>query len=220
MRFSTSFVAALMVSAVVMVAQTAPDQPVVQEQSTNSGSSSNTSVGFKAMYGVGLPSYEGVDVNSETSGAWSVGAFYNWSTSGAVSFAVQPELHYVQESGISVSSVGNLEATTTISSLRLPILAKLQLFDRALIQPSIYAGPSFSYLLSAKNEINGQTEDLDDPTRFQIGLAIGIDVTFLQIFVVDLRYNTKFTKITEVTVANATSSVSMNSLRVGLGLRF
>lgn len=186
----------------------------------NGSSSSNSSWGFKGMVGWGLPSYEGVDQATATSAAaWSAGLFWNWSTGGLVSFAVQPELHYVSESGITTSTVVP-DITTTTTSLRLPILAKLELFSRAIIQPSIYVGPSFSYILSAKNEANGTTQDITDPNKFQVGLAFGIDVTFLQIFVLDFRYNTKFTAIKETTINGVTSSVTMNSFRVGLGLRF
>lgn len=146
-------------------------------KATTDRSTSNSSWGFKLMAGVGMPSYEGVDENSTTAGAWSAGLFWNWSTGGAVSFAVQPELHYVSESGITTSSVGNFETTTNTQSLRLPVLLKLELLDRAVVQPSIYAGPSFSYLLGATNEINGTKMDIDDPNKFQVGLAVGIDVT-------------------------------------------
>ena len=173
------------------------------------------------MLGVGMPSYEGVDgVTTETAGAWSLGAFWNWSTGGAISFAVQPELHYVYESGLTIAANGNAEVTTTTQSIRLPILAKLEFLTRDVIQPSIYVGPSFSYLLSATDEVNGTKQDIDDPTAFQVGLALGVDVTFLRIFVIDLRYNTKFTKITEVTAGSETVSLSMNSFRAGIGLRF
>lgn len=183
-------------------------------------STSNSSWGFKVMAGVGMPSYEGVESETSTAGAWSAGLFWNWSTGGAVAFAVQPELHYIYESGVTTTATGAAQLTTSTQSLRLPVLLKLELLDRAVIQPSIYAGPSFSYLLGAKDEGNGTTVNIEDPNKFQVGLAVGIDVTFLEIFVVDLRYNTKFTSIKEENLNGSTVSLSMNSFRAGVGLRF
>lgn len=229
-RFLTAFSAAVFVS-VAVFAQDTPPPPTptpaptpapapAPAESSAKASTSNSSWGFKLMLGVGMPSYEGVEDETSTAGAWSAGLFWNWSTGGAVAFAIQPELHYVYESGVTTTAIGTTELTTSTQSLRLPVLFKLELLDRAIIQPSIYAGPSFSYLLGAKNEGNGQSLDIEDPNKFQVGLAIGIDVTFLEIFLIDLRYNTKFTAIKEENFNGSTVSLSMNSFRAGVGLRF
>lgn len=197
--------------------------PVPAPASTSGASTANTSVGFKIMAGAGIPSYTGLPLGAtaESAGAWSAGVFWNWSTGGAIAFAIQPELSYIYEAGILATKTNSVSITSSTNSIRLPILFKLELLDRAIIQPSIYAGPSFSYLLSAKNETSGATADLTGLNRFQVGLAVGVDVTFLEIFVVDLRYNTKFTTITDnLNETTSDLSVKLSSFRAGVGLRF
>ncbi|RPI67317.1 MAG: PorT family protein [Ignavibacteriae bacterium] len=192
--------------------------PPAQPASTGS-SSAHSSIGFKFMYGAGLLSYdvEG-DVTTQTGPAFSFGAFWNWSTGGVISFAVQPELHYVNEAG--VTEVFGSDVTTTTESIRLPILLKLEFLTRDLVQPSIYLGPSFSYMLGVTSSIGDNDTAVDEYKAFQMGLAAGVDVTFLRIFVVDVRYNTNFTSLFEEDTESQSGTVAMNSLRVGLGLRF
>jgi opacity protein-like surface antigen len=173
------------------------------------------------MVGAGFPSYEGLPagVSTETDAAWSVGAFANWSTSGVISVAIQPELLYVHESG--VASSPTTSTTSSTSSLRAPILFKLQLFDRNIVQPSLYGGPSLSYILSAKQKTGDVESDIQDIHKFQFGFAIGVDVTILRFIVVDLRYNTKFSEITSDVSSDLKGvSFSLNSFRAGLGVRF
>ena len=183
--------------------------------------------GFKGYGGFGIPTYENLPEGSEstTGFAWAAALYYNWSTSGLISFAVQPELMYVSEAGASTVTGGaepTAEITSTVSSLRLPILAKLQFLDARIVQPSIYIGPSFSYVLSATNEIQGVEQDLD--SKFKVGLAAGVDVNILSFLVVDVRYNTKFTTLTsdiDQDIENLGEfTLAMSSLKFGLGLRF
>jgi hypothetical protein len=192
--------------------------PPAQPASTGS-SSSHSSIGFKFMYGAGLLAYDGdVEVTTETGPAFSFGAFWNWSTGGVISFAVQPELHYVNEAGI--TQIFGSDVTTTTESIRLPILLKLEFLTRDLVQPSIYLGPSFSYMLGITSSVGDNDTAVDEYEAFQMGLAAGVDVTFLRIFVVDVRYNTNFTSLFEEDTESQSGTVAMNSLRVGLGLRF
>jgi hypothetical protein len=192
--------------------------PPAQPASTGS-SSSHSSIGFKFMYGAGLLAYDGdVEVTTETGPAFSFGAFWNWSTGGVISFAVQPELHYVNEAGI--TEVFGSDVTTTTESIRLPILLKLEFLTRDVVQPSIYLGPSFSYMLGVTSSVGDNDTSVDEYEAFQMGLAAGVDVTFLRIFVLDVRYNTNFTSLVEEDTESQSGTVAMNSLRVGIGLRF
>lgn len=193
--------------------------PPPAESGSSSSSNAHSSIGFKFMYGAGLLAYDGdVEVTTETGPALSFGVFWNWSTGGVISFAVQPELHYVNEAG--VTEVLGTDVTTTTESIRLPILLKLEFLTRDLVQPSIYLGPSFSYMLGVTSSVGDSDTDFEDYEAFQMGLALGVDVTFLRIFVVDVRYNTNFTSLIEEDTESPSGTVSMNSLRVGLGLRF
>lgn len=184
-----------------------------------------TAFGIKGMIGLGLPSYDNLPegAESETSTSWSVGAFFNWSGKGVISLGLQPELHYISEAGQNTFSAAltgqEIVSETQINSLRLPVLVKLQFLDPLIVQPSIYVGPSFSYILSAKNTVNGTEYDLDPESALQVGFAAGVDVTILSFLVADVRYNTKFSSFEAVTEGQ-TLSLTMSSLRFGLGLRF
>ncbi len=223
-------VAVLMVGILNLHAQTpepAAGQDTTVQASTEKKSEprGGTAFGIKGMIGFGLPSYENLPdgATSETSTSWSIGAFFNWSGRGVISLGLQPELLYVSESGQNTFSaiVGGQEIVTEtqINSLRLPVLVKLQFFDPLVVQPSIYLGPSFSYILSAQNTVNGTDYTLEPESAFQVGLAAGIDVTILSFLVADVRYNTKFNSFEAVTEGQ-TLNLTMSSLRVGLGLRF
>ncbi len=197
----------------------------VQAQDDGEAPKGGTALGVKGYFGFGMPSYENLPAGaeSETGTAWAVGIFYNWSTKGIISFGLQPELQYVSESGLKTNLTdpdGNaFDVTSTVNSLRVPILAKIQFLDPHIVQPSIYIGPSFSYVLSATNEINGAEQDITG-TDFKVGLAAGIDVTVLSFLVVDIRYNTKFTELTYDIGEYENFSLAMSSLKFGLGLRF
>ena len=197
----------------------------VAAQDDGEGPKGGTAFGFKGYFGLGVPSYENLPPGSasETGAAWAAGIFYTWSTKGIISFGLQPELMYVSESGLKTNLTdleGNgFDVTSTVNSLRLPILAKLQFLDPLVVQPSIYIGPSFSYVLSATNEVNGTSQDITG-TDFKVGLAAGIDVTVLSFLVVDIRYNTKFTELTYDLAQYENFSLQMASLKFGLGLRF
>ncbi len=186
--------------------------------------------GVKGWVGWGLPSYENLPegAQSETATSWAVGAFFTWSTKGVISLGIQPELMYVSESGqntfTALLSGQPIMSETKINSLRLPVLFKLQFLDPLIVQPSIYVGPAFSYIMSATNTINGTEYDLDE-SSFQVGFAAGIDVTVLSFLVVDLRYNTKFSSVEAVVQGieghgDVPVNLTMSSFKVGLGLRF
>ena len=211
----------LILVAVMAVALITP----VLAQDDGSDPKGGMALGIKGYFGFGMPSYENLPAGaaSETGSAWAVGLFYNWSTKGIISFGLQPELHYVSESGLKTNLLSEdgdvFEVTSTVNSLRVPVLAKLQFLDPHIVQPSIYIGPSFSYVLSATNEINGTEQDITG-TDFKVGLAAGIDVTVLSFLVVDIRYNTKFTELTYDIGQYENFSLAMSSLKFGLGLRF
>lgn len=223
-------VAVLVVSILKLHAQTpepAAGQDTTVQASTEKKSEprGGTAFGIKGLIGVGLPSYDNLPegATSETSTSWSVGVFFNWSGRGIISLGLQPELLYVSESGQNTFSAAltgqEIVTETQINSLRLPVLVKLQFLDPLVVQPSIYVGPSFSYILSAQNTVDGKDYDLEPESAFQVGFAAGVDVTVLSFLVVDVRYNTKFSSFEAVTEGQ-TLNLTMSSLRVGLGLRF
>ncbi len=192
-----------------------------QDTETKPPPTAHSSFGMKAHYGAAIVTTEGMGsgVESETGAAWSLGVFWTYSSGGLISFAVQPELMYVSETG-TLNYSGIAGSTIKAESIRLPILLKMELFNRALIQPSVYAGPSFGYVVNGTSTVGTITSDIDGLNTFQVGLAMGVDVTVLNFFVVDFRYNLGLTDLAEQSFNGYTASMKMSSFRIGLGLRF
>ena len=222
MNIKNTATAGLLVVALLMVAT---QFCRADEDSTSSG----PSWGIKGMIGAGYPNYanlpSGVTTNPAVS--WAVGGLVIWSGEGVVSFAFQPELQFVQENGVSTGFTHRVdgqevtyEITTTVNSLRLPVLGKVQFLDPRIVQPSLYAGPSFSYVLTATNEAQGVHYDVEDNT-FQVGLTAGVDVTILSFLVVDVRFNTNFTNLS-YDIGEIASGIDLttSSFLVGLAFRF
>jgi hypothetical protein len=185
--------------------------------------------GFKGYLGGGFPSYDNLPDGTTTESAvsWSAGLYFNWSTAGLISLGIQPELFYVSESGqngISAAINGTEVVTETqINSLRLPILLKLQFLDPLIIQPSVYVGPAFSYVINAKNVVNGNRYGLHPEDAFQMGLVVGVDANILKVLVVDVRLNANLTTFEGTygpLAENGRTTLTMKSVQVGLGLRF
>lgn len=95
-------------------------------------------------------------------------------------FGLQPEILYKQYGATldeDVLGLFTLDGELTSNYLHVPLLARiaLPLADSTMI-PKIVAGPTFSYYLSGKGELEGHSSDIDgdDVNRFDIGLAAGL----------------------------------------------
>ncbi len=84
-------------------------------------------------------------------------------------FSVQPELLY-SAYGAKDQDDNDGDEVYKLDYITLPIMAKYYVIDAL----SIEAGPQLGFLLSAKVEDNGQTEDLKDDTKStDFGFALG-----------------------------------------------
>ncbi|MAU27057.1 MAG: hypothetical protein CMH48_06225 [Muricauda sp.] len=85
-------------------------------------------------------------------------------------FSVQPELLYSAH-GAKDQNDSNNDEIFKIDYLTLPIMAKYYVYDGL----SVEAGPQVGFLLSSKQEDNGETDDLKDVTKStDIGFALGV----------------------------------------------
>ena len=86
------------------------------------------------------------------------------------SFSIQPELLYSAHGAKDQNDIDDNE-TFKVDYLTLPVLAKYYIIDGL----SLEAGPQLGFLLSSKQEDNGETDDLKDVTKStDFGLALGV----------------------------------------------
>jgi len=102
----------------------------------------------------------------------------------AEDFAIQPELLYSGYGAKDQNDSDNNEIFK-IDYLTVPVLAKYYVIDNL----SIEAGPQLGFLLSAKQEDNGETDDLKDITKStDFGFAVGAGYKFDNGLNLGLRY--------------------------------
>lgn len=133
-------------------------------------------------------------------------------------FAVEPELLYSPKGHKWIEN--NLVFVNSLSYLELPVLFKINipLFQTV---PSLYAGPSFGWLLSAKEEIDGkEQEESNNWNSFDFGLTLGsgvkIPVNYGAILF-DLRYTLGFSEVYKSGYVDYDENVNNGSLDIRNG---
>ena len=141
--------------------------------------------GFKI--GLGMAKFTGSDLGSledfmgtETKhlSRFTGGAFLTFSLSPM--FAIQPEA-LISMKGAKWSE-GGASLSEKLTYLQIPILAKIMFQTPGVVKPSIYAGPTMGFLLSAKETLEGTGQydgDVDVKDSYQgndIGLILGFGV--------------------------------------------
>lgn len=154
-----------------------------------------TGKGFKV--GLNLANITGGDAPDETSmrmgfagGGWITYAFSDL-------FAVQPELFYTMK-GYKYDYTDPITLQTETYTFKadyieIPVLAKISLSGASNFKPNFYAGPSFAFLLSAKN---GDTDVKDNMKSTDFGLIGGVGADYLLgtgKITFDVRYNVGLT---------------------------
>lgn len=132
------------------------------------------------------------------------------------SFVIQPEALVVMKGCDFYGWYSNPErADATISSthFEMPILAAYRYTSKKGIITRMYAGPAFSFRLTAKVTYHdsGNTVDLDRVSRsFDLGIAVGVEVGFKigkNLFSLDTRYTPGLANQNSVTDLDIKSNV-------------
>lgn len=110
----------------------------------------------------------------------------------------KPELLYTNTSS-KYNNVNDSDATFKTQKIELPAMVGLRLIGPL----SIFAGPSFQYILSSK--LNGQKEN-DIDKNITMGYNIGLAISFNH-FAIDLRYESAFSN-------NQTKFLNTNGLEI------
>lgn len=116
-------------------------------------------------------------------------------------FGVQPEVLFTQRGTSLESDLGGetQEQTTTLNYLQVPLLARVSIpVGGGAITPKVVAGPTFGMFLSGTTEAGDESEDLEDVSAMEIGVAAGAGADFAVgpgSLSLDLRYDRGFTSI-------------------------
>jgi Outer membrane protein beta-barrel domain len=127
--------------------------------------------------------------------------------------AIQPELHF-SSMGSKLDVLGE-EFKTKLSYLSVPVLLRYNISENFNIQ----VGPQLGFLVSAKGEADGDSEDIkDDYNGIDFGAAIGLGVDFGKING-GVRYVAGLSNTSDVSSDGVDLTVKNNSFQIFLGYR-
>ena len=148
--------------------------------------------------GLNFATFGGSDAQSGVTSntGLAAGVFAEISLPGPIS--IQPEVLYSVK-GYKLDVPGISSTTGTYSYIDIPVLVKFYLLPLPVFKPFFFAGPSFGFLMSAKekkdNTFLGTSSEADvkyNTTGTDIGLVIGVGAKLSLIVIdltVDARYN-------------------------------
>lgn len=114
---------------------------------------------------------EGLSISPDSKLGLLGGLYLTASLSDKI--GIQPELYF--SSMGSKLDVQGFESTTKLNYLSLPVLVRYNFTENISLQ----AGPQLGFLLSAKGEVDGTSEDIKDSFKgLDLGAAIGLGVDF------------------------------------------
>jgi len=171
---------------------------------------------------------QNVDLEEGRRTGYAVGGFLLVDLAGPL--AIQPELMYIQKgytADFSVTALGQTisgSSTVELSYLEVPVLAKFQIPMAGPFSPTIFAGPTVAYNLSAEQvtEAGGQSdsEDISDSlsgtevgAQFGVGADFGLGAGTLSI---DARYGYGLSSLPD----SGDASVKNRGIMLTAGLTF
>ncbi len=107
------------------------------------------------------------------------GIFFNYAFTEL--FAIQVEGLYMQKGATYEWSEGEESGSVDakIDYIAVPLLLKVTIPTEGKIKPAIFAGPTFGFLMSAKVEGEGGSEDIKDNTEsMDIGILGGAEIGY------------------------------------------
>jgi hypothetical protein len=132
-------------------------------------------------------------------------------------FALQPELTYIQKG----AENPDLDTTTKLDYIEIPVLAKFQVPLSGPVSPSLFAGPTLGFnVVSEDEDDEGNTQDLDNISGTEFGLAFGggVDVGLSAgTLMVDVRYGLGLSNVLD---SDADQSANNQGFMITAGFAF
>lgn len=172
-------------------------------------------VGFGLKAGLNLATFSALPDGIDNDGArigLHLGAMLQFKLSESIFF--QPELMISQKGGKGAINSINRAYTTKITTLDIPLL-----FGTKLDPVRLYLGPSFGFVVSARSESGGNTNDVMDSVNdilASLQLGVGFDPT--EQIGIDLRYEAGLTKLSS-RVADDKTKTNVIQLTVSYRLK-
>lgn len=119
---------------------------------------------------------------------------------------------------------GTIKGTLKFAYFEIPVSVKAK-FNAYGVQPYIFAGPTVSFLSSAKSEVNGRTDDIKDDTEsmeYSLDFGAGVAYEFApKTFITgDVRYTLGLSRINKHTDPNDRSTLKSRDIKILIGLLF
>lgn len=137
-------------------------------------------------------------------------------------FAVQPELLYsTQGAKVKYTETYSGQSTTykekvKTGYLNIPIMAKYFVSDKF----SLEAGPQIGFLMSAKDEIGNETENIKKQLKStDFGLNIGLGYDFTESISANVRYNLGLSEVQKEKL-EGDESIKNSVFQLSLGYKF
>jgi hypothetical protein len=151
-------------------------------------------------------------VNSKSLIGFHVGFFSEFMLSDK--FAIQPELLYSAQ-GVKLEAAGG-DGDIKLDYINIPLMAKYYVANSF----SLEFGPQIGFLVSAKAESGGVSEDIkDDVKSTDVSLGFGAGYYFADKFMLGARYNLGLTRVQE-DLSPGESESKNTVFQISLGYKF
>ena len=156
---------------------------------------SQISFGPKIGYTTSKLSIDKSNIKSDLKSSFQFGAFLRLGTK----IYVQPEINWVTEGGvfkpISLGSLSPFEDDVKLSTIQIPFLIGVKVFDLKVANLRVFAGPSASIVtdktIEGTNDLGIQVDHIED-LIWGLQIGAGVDVLMLTL---DVRYNIGLSKV-------------------------
>jgi hypothetical protein len=156
---------------------------------------SQISFGPKIGYTTSKLSIDKSNIKSDLKSSFQFGAFLRLGTK----IYVQPEINWVTEGGvfkpISLGSLSPFEDDVKLSTIQIPFLIGVKVFDLKVANLRVFAGPSASIVtdktIEGTNDLGIKVDHIED-LIWGLQIGAGVDVLMLTL---DVRYNIGLSKV-------------------------
>ena len=136
-------------------------------------------------------------------------------------FNLQGELLYTTKGFKNATAADLSKFDVSTHAIQIPILLKFKLPIPA-VAPSVYIGPALSFITKAEaTDASGATEDIKDDFESSIwSMVFGLDVTLMDMFIVDARYDMGLSSLSKDAITDIGEDVKGRTITVMVGIGF